>query len=313
MKGKDFSPRQDNSSSPEKLTVSARKLEANRRNAQKSTGPKTPKGKAHSRRNAVKHGLFVRPQDDILAGEDLMALEELHKRFWDEFQPVGPSEEFEVEQIAICWLRLRRLWEYENAEIAGRKRSVAMKDEDGEYSIWLNLRPRITLWNLLVDARQEAEVTGKISPELKEKIFAANMNAKITWSYFVEVAEQNAAEQQDEIAMKISEERKIPLRQATALLRRTKSLPERERFVAVKTIVVALGWFSNKWSKSSSEKLKSDYQRQSIPDDRVVDKVIRYGNAFERQMTRSYDRLERLQRRRKGEPIFPPVRVQLTQ
>jgi hypothetical protein len=36
------------------LTVSERKLKANRENARKSTGPKTPRGKAFSRRNAVK-------------------------------------------------------------------------------------------------------------------------------------------------------------------------------------------------------------------------------------------------------------------
>jgi len=38
---------------------SERKLAANRENAKKSTGPKTPTGKAFSRRNALKHGLFA--------------------------------------------------------------------------------------------------------------------------------------------------------------------------------------------------------------------------------------------------------------
>lgn len=37
--------------------TSQRRIEANRRNAQRSTGPKTQDGKARSRLNAVKHGL----------------------------------------------------------------------------------------------------------------------------------------------------------------------------------------------------------------------------------------------------------------
>jgi hypothetical protein len=40
--------------------VSPRKVAANRQNALKSTGPKTPQGKVYSRRNSLKHGLFAR-------------------------------------------------------------------------------------------------------------------------------------------------------------------------------------------------------------------------------------------------------------
>jgi hypothetical protein len=48
--------------------TSTRKSEANRRNALKSTGPKTPEGQAVVRFNALKHGLLSR--EVLLPGED---------------------------------------------------------------------------------------------------------------------------------------------------------------------------------------------------------------------------------------------------
>lgn len=38
--------------------MSPAQVAANRRNAQKSTGPKTPEGRAVSKMNALKHGIF---------------------------------------------------------------------------------------------------------------------------------------------------------------------------------------------------------------------------------------------------------------
>ena len=60
------------------FTTSARKVAANRQNAQKSTGPKTTKGKVYSGRNAIKHGLFTRQLIDFANhGEDSQEYEEL--------------------------------------------------------------------------------------------------------------------------------------------------------------------------------------------------------------------------------------------
>jgi hypothetical protein len=102
---------------PKKQPVSVRKVEANRRNALKSTGPQTERGKANSRKNAIKHGLFIRRIEDFVLeegeGETVM---DFHRRLWNELQPVGAREESEISYIAICWLRLDRLWRYENAE-----------------------------------------------------------------------------------------------------------------------------------------------------------------------------------------------------
>jgi len=37
-------------------------------------------------------------------------------------------------------------------------------------------------------------------------------------------------------------------------------------------------------------------------------KILRYETTIERSLGRAYDRLERLQRRRKGEPVLPPLK-----
>src|SRR5271165_3053512 len=49
--------------------TSSRQIEANRRNALKSTGPKTEQGKRRSRRNAVRHGLTA--ETVVAALEDI--------------------------------------------------------------------------------------------------------------------------------------------------------------------------------------------------------------------------------------------------
>jgi len=57
--------------------TSARKAEANRQNALKSTGPKTPAGKAAVRLSALRHGLLS--EEILLPGEDEEALRELEE------------------------------------------------------------------------------------------------------------------------------------------------------------------------------------------------------------------------------------------
>jgi hypothetical protein len=47
--------------------ASEKQFEANRQNAQKSTGPKTPEGRAAVRLNGVKHGLTA--ETIVLKGE----------------------------------------------------------------------------------------------------------------------------------------------------------------------------------------------------------------------------------------------------
>jgi hypothetical protein len=86
--------------------ASDKQIRANRRNAQKSTGPNTPEGKDAVRLNATKHGL--RSQEVLLPGEDEEGLKELDENLRAELQPVGELENLLVDGIIAAHWRLRR-------------------------------------------------------------------------------------------------------------------------------------------------------------------------------------------------------------
>jgi hypothetical protein len=263
-----MNPPQDDSRPVEKRTVSIKKVEANRRNAQKSTGPKTPRGKRYSRQNAIKHGLFIRTEDWD-GEEDPQELKKCYKRLLEELQPVGFSEQMEVEQIAICWLRLQRLWRYENAEVEAGRTSVSRNQENGRYHPIANSPTRRTQILLLRSAEKEAEVSGRVSQELMEKIFSENSFLAVTWNMFEAAAEKTAQRKRQDITIAIAEARKIPLHEAKKLLvSEGKSLPERERFVAVETVREAIRDLTRGWWNLHRWELQNEYQRQLIPDDR---------------------------------------------
>src|SRR6266566_6843653 len=81
-------------------------IAANRRNAQSSTGPRTPEGKAQSSTNAVSFGLFT--CRDFVRPEETDEYTQFCTSFWEHLQPVGPLEStFSTEIIRSAW-RLRR-------------------------------------------------------------------------------------------------------------------------------------------------------------------------------------------------------------
>jgi hypothetical protein len=89
------------------MPTSHKKHEANRKNAQKSTGPRTEKGKRHIKLNAVKHALYADPKN--LPGEDPKQTAELVKQVREQHQPQGPLEEAAVNQIIWILQELRRI------------------------------------------------------------------------------------------------------------------------------------------------------------------------------------------------------------
>ncbi|MFH1374539.1 MAG: hypothetical protein ABII79_12165 [bacterium] len=99
--------------------TSPKQLEANRRNAPRSTGPRTPAGKSRVKFNALKHGLLAKSV--ILPirsrSEKRSHFDALLAQLIDELKPVGILEDMLVEKIAVSYWRLRRALRAEAGEI----------------------------------------------------------------------------------------------------------------------------------------------------------------------------------------------------
>ena len=87
--------------------TTTRQAEANRLNALKSTGPRTPAGKAVVAHNATKHGLLSR--ESLVKGESEADLVDFGKRLRAQLAPVGELELLLVDRIVSTAWRLRRL------------------------------------------------------------------------------------------------------------------------------------------------------------------------------------------------------------
>jgi hypothetical protein len=107
-------------------TATEAQIDANRRNAQKSSGPHTAEGKTASSRNALKHGLSANKH--ILLDEDPEEFLLLLKDLYGRFRPVGLGEEKLVERIAADQWRLDRAIPMEAGIYRQRLEAVAAMD-----------------------------------------------------------------------------------------------------------------------------------------------------------------------------------------
>ena len=102
--------------------VTEAQAEARRRNAQRSTGPRTEAGKRRSSRNAVRHGLYAKTDPVVDAGvfaEDPEEYRDLVRDLVVEFDPHTTVFEELVEQLASVLWRMRRVRGLEALALAG--------------------------------------------------------------------------------------------------------------------------------------------------------------------------------------------------
>jgi hypothetical protein len=282
-------------------TMTEKQLQANRRNSQKSTGPRTEKGKHRSSRNALQHGLNSAAV--ITSGpnpENPQEYADLLQGLLDYWQPEGRMETELVRDIADDRWRLGRARRFENGDLMRAAESERYRRDREERESVRRGEAKSTnktrLGMLLVQATasdiiDELTVGRALAEDIIEdlkKLFPADLaEAMVTDnSILIELAANDR----------------------TGSGSRFSSV--RERMIAnLKNLPL------DEWQKAADQ--RHEYQQtmsnflSSIPGPEAMDRLLRYETTISRRLDRTITRLERLQSRRKGEAVPPPLKVQI--
>ena len=112
------------------MDCSEAKLAANRKNAARSTGPKTPEGKEASRANAYKHGLAG--AGVVLPEREAAEVERRYAAYVAELKPSGEIGRNLALRAATLSVRMERCVDRENADLTDRVRSARAEFEAPE-------------------------------------------------------------------------------------------------------------------------------------------------------------------------------------
>ena len=287
------------------MKVTKAKIEANRRNAQLSTGPKTPEGKAAVRYNALKHGILAK-EVVIAKGdgrEEGGRFEELLSGLRDELNPLGVLEEMLVEKIAVSFWRLGRVLRAETGVLRKDLDSALLRDasrrvdrfnRDKSSLVYFdaakdNLRRSSLGLDFLIvaldDARSDVERENCLTDETWERLKGSFAVAPIpvegpdggaVWDDFMLrlAAASDAGEEGKEAALLVLNE-------------------EMMRFHTLRDAL------------AEAERLETEAQvaALSVPDERTTQRLALYERRIERELYRAMRQLERVQRQRQGEAV----------
>src|SRR5947209_10646546 len=110
--------------------ASQARIDANRRNAQRSTGPKTEFSKVRAKLNALKDGTHAKTVSPVLPQEDPIELDRRIKQWFSDLNPRNDAERELVMSAANLSWELERARRCEMARLAYRVRKAQLKDQE---------------------------------------------------------------------------------------------------------------------------------------------------------------------------------------
>jgi hypothetical protein len=303
--------------------VSKKQLAANQNNAEKSTGPKTKAGKLAVAANGIAHGIYT--ISPVVAGvESVRDWHDYHTEMMASLAPVGMLEITLAERITLSGWRLRRVARYESERI--RSEQDAGKDEVGS-------RLRLNLYREGDPADEIEKVVrrikwyercwrcAKLLAEGKDDVQVDMGDAKELLVYLEYKEEERYAEAheydrvQDDFEK--SERLEDPERWTIGSLRqRVQHLAENlgmsDDSVHSLQIEISQDYSTASMSvKLAKRRLKESRRERLLPDEKALEKVMRYESHLSRLLHRDLHELQRLQAPRKGQPVAAPVAIDI--
>src|ERR1035438_2689627 len=344
------SPAQSSPQNPfRKRPASERKIQANRQNALRSTGPKTERGKRTVSCNAIKHGFLAR-EVVITAGDGEEGLEEFHdlvEQFCEYYEPVVVVEESLVQTIATCWWRKARVIRAENGEIRMRLDTLAkdraLRDSDkGNHDLTVlegllfffysenrAERPELTEdgrcgWrDALRDLRKHQPgllYLTVLLEKAKSEIASDGYPSETTrtrifhtfsnWDHCLAFAFLNF--NPPEARMKDGPSEKVRDKQ---VVDEQDEQTDKKRADSIAAMIddrlERLSALVRELTVRENLSAAAEARSFSLPAAEATDKLLRYESHLDRQLYRAMDQLERLQRRRRGEIVPSPLNINL--
>jgi len=169
------------------MPATAAQIEANRENAQLSTGPSSEAGKEVSSQNACRHNLTGGPA--LAAGEDEQAYEQFLQKYVEEYIPQSVPEGEQLKQLADASWRLDRVSRMEREVLAKCPNPFLEPDDPMAKQLMRLNRYRNSIQRTYDRAARELQILVEAETRRRtEKL--AEQKAEVT----PEVAEEGAAQ-----------------------------------------------------------------------------------------------------------------------
>jgi hypothetical protein len=295
--------------------ISPKQLAANRRNAAKSTGPKTAAGKAASRRNALKHGVLA--QSVVVRGHQIQEsapqFKQLCQELYASLAPVGPLEKMLVDQIATASWRLRRTRHAESGEVAlSVDTGWWQRENHSPVEMLLMLPPGLTPEPLASRLQRSVDGCRYLAGCYRRARRAVEQAGELTEAIVNDFAQALRGEAG---GLGESLQWQLAQRAANPDHLEPEALRVRQREQALQSLDRDLEDLEFAQAENAKREDAEERARQAaalLPSDAKLDKLLRYETAAERQWYRAMHELERLQRQRQGEAVPALVAMDLS-